>query len=155
MAQNAHNSIAQRDLLGAVKAGVAQALPRDNMADAVKTVAAVVLAVLSICAIGAAHFTPMARRRNAVITAIFRRNGALSQRGKRRDGSCWLKELPLGRPRRTCPQSSRGYSGSTSRGWGHSGARLYTWDTLPGSFHQRSLSSRAGHSVSRSSRGHR
>lgn len=91
MAQNAHNSITQRDLLGAVKAGVAQALPRDNVADAVKTVAAVVLAVLSICAIGAAHFTPIARKRNAVITVISRRNSAsqtLSQRGKRRYGSC-------------------------------------------------------------------
>lgn len=86
MAQSAHNSIAWRDLLGAVKARVAQALPCDNVADAVKTVAAVVLAVLSICAIGAAHFTPIARKRNAVITVIFRRDGAsqtLSQRGKR------------------------------------------------------------------------
>lgn len=89
MAQSAHNSITQRHLLGAVKARVAQALPRDNVADAVKTVAAVVLAVLPICAVGAAHFTPMARKRNAVITVIFRRKGAsptLSQRGK-----TWLR----------------------------------------------------------------
>lgn len=85
MAQNFLNSITQHDLLGAVKARVAQALSSDNMADPVKTVAAIVLAVLSICAIGAAHFTPIARKRNALITVIFRPNAVsqpLSQCGK-------------------------------------------------------------------------
>lgn len=42
------------------------------MTDAVKTVTAVVLTVLAICAIGAAHLTPMTHKRNAVITVIFK-----------------------------------------------------------------------------------
>lgn len=70
--QNIHISIKQRDLLGAIKARVTQALSCDNMADPVKTVPAIVLAVLAICAIGAAHFTPITHKRNAVITIIFR-----------------------------------------------------------------------------------
>lgn len=75
MTQNIHISTTQRDLLGAVKARVAQALSCDNMADPVKTVAAIVLAVLAICAIGAAHFTPITHKRNSVITVIFRPDG--------------------------------------------------------------------------------
>lgn len=72
LTQNIHISITQRDLLGAIKARVAQALSCDNMADPVKTVAAIVLAVFAICAVGAAHFTPITHKRNAFITAIFR-----------------------------------------------------------------------------------
>lgn len=59
------------DLLGAIKARVAQALPSDNMTDAVKTVTAVVLAVLAVSTVGAAHLAPMADKRNALITVIF------------------------------------------------------------------------------------
>lgn len=85
MTQNIHISSSQRHLLGAIKARVTQALPCDNMADPVKTVAAIVLAVLAICAVGAAHFTPITHKRNAVITVIFRPNGviqSLSRCGK-------------------------------------------------------------------------
>lgn len=59
------------DLLGAIKARVAQALPSDNVTDAVKTVTAVVLAVLAVSTVGAAHLAPMAHKRNALITVIF------------------------------------------------------------------------------------
>lgn len=160
MTQNIHISITQHDLLGAIKARVAQALSCDNMADPVKTVATIVLTVLAICAIGAAHFTPITHKRNAVITVIFRPNGvshSLSRCGKQHYSSYSLKELPLGLSQRphTCRQSSQGCNESTCHGWGHSGDRLYRWDTLPGSFRQRSLWSRAGRSVSRSSLGHR
>lgn len=71
MTKSSHIGVRQCDLLGAVKARVAQALSRDNMADPVKTVAAIVLAVLSVGAVGAAHFAPIARKRNAGITVIF------------------------------------------------------------------------------------
>lgn len=74
MTQNIDISISQCDLLGAIKARVAQALSCDNMADPVKTVAAIVLAILAICAIGAVHFTPITHKRNAVIAVIFRPN---------------------------------------------------------------------------------
>lgn len=83
LTQNIHINITQRDLLGAIKARVAQALSCDNVADPVKTVVAIVLAVLAICAIGAAHFTPITHKRNAVITVILRPNKvsqSLSQR---------------------------------------------------------------------------
>lgn len=42
------------------------------MTDAVKTVTAVVLTVLAICAIGAAHLAPITHKRNAMITVIFK-----------------------------------------------------------------------------------
>lgn len=58
------------DLLGAIKPRVTQALSSDNMADAVETVTAVVLTVLAIRAIGAAHLAPIAHKRNAMITVI-------------------------------------------------------------------------------------
>lgn len=58
------------DLLGAIKARVAQALPSDNMTEAVKTVTAVVLAVLAVSTVGAAHLAPIAHKRNALITVI-------------------------------------------------------------------------------------
>ncbi len=60
------------DLLGAIKPRVAQTLSGDNMTDAVKTVTAVVLTVLAICAIGAAHLAPITHKRNAMITVIFK-----------------------------------------------------------------------------------
>lgn len=58
------------DLLGAIKARVTQALSGDNVTDAIKTVAAVVLTVLAVCAVGAAHLAPVTHTRNAVITVI-------------------------------------------------------------------------------------
>lgn len=96
MTQSFHIGVRQCDLLGAVKARVAQALSCDNMADPVKTVAAIVLAVLSVGAVGAAHFAPIARKRNTGITVIFRPSSVsqtLSQCGKRHYSSYWLKEL--------------------------------------------------------------
>lgn len=60
-----------QDLLCAIKSRVTQALSGDNMTDAVKTVTAVVLAVLPICAVGAAHLAPIAHKRNVMITVIF------------------------------------------------------------------------------------
>lgn len=58
------------DLLGAIKPRVTQALSGDNMTDAIKTVTAVVLTVLTIRAVGAAHLAPITHRRNAMITVI-------------------------------------------------------------------------------------
>lgn len=58
------------DLLGAIKPWITQALSRDNMAHAIKTVTAVVLTVLSVSAIGAAHLAPITHQRNVVITVI-------------------------------------------------------------------------------------
>lgn len=59
-------------LLSAIKPRVAQALSCDNMTDPVKTVAAVVLTVLAISAIGATHLTPVIQKKNATITVIFK-----------------------------------------------------------------------------------
>ena len=42
------------------------------MTDAVKTVTAVILTVLAICAVGAAHLTPIIHKRNSMITVIFK-----------------------------------------------------------------------------------
>lgn len=64
-----------RDLLGAVKPRVTQALSGDNMTDAVVAVTAVVLAVLAVRAIRAAHLAPITHERNAVITVIFKLSG--------------------------------------------------------------------------------
>ena len=50
------------DLLGAIKARVAQTLSADHVANAVETMAAVVLAILAIRAVGAAHLTPITQR---------------------------------------------------------------------------------------------
>lgn len=58
------------DLLGAIKSRVTQALSGDNMTDAVKTVTAVVLTVLAVCAVGAAHLAPITHKRNVLITVI-------------------------------------------------------------------------------------
>lgn len=58
------------DLLGAIKYRVTQALSGDNMTDAVKTVTAVVLTVLAVCAVGAAHLAPITHKRNVLITVI-------------------------------------------------------------------------------------
>lgn len=60
------------DLLGAIKSRVTQALSGDNMTDAVKTVTAVVLTVLAIGAVRAAHLAPMTHTRNAMIIVIFK-----------------------------------------------------------------------------------
>lgn len=60
------------NLLGAIKSGVTEALSGDNVTDAVITVTAVVLTVLSICSVGAAHLAPIAHRRNVVITVILK-----------------------------------------------------------------------------------
>lgn len=60
-----------RDLLGAIKPRVTQALSGDNVTDAVKTVTAVVLTVLAVHAIGAAHLAPITHKRNVMITIIF------------------------------------------------------------------------------------
>lgn len=43
----------------AIKPGVTEALSGNNMTDAIKTMTAVVFTVLAICAIGAAHLTPV------------------------------------------------------------------------------------------------
>lgn len=63
------------DLLGAMEAWVAQALPGDNMTNAVETVAAVVLAIFAVSTIRAAHLAPMAHRRNVLITVIVTAGG--------------------------------------------------------------------------------
>lgn len=78
------------DLLGAIKARVAQALPSDNMTDAIKTVTAVVLAVLAVSTVGAAHLAPMAHKRNALITVIFM-PGSRSQSTESRCGKILLR----------------------------------------------------------------
>lgn len=64
-----------QDLLGAMKARVAEALAGDNMTNAVETVAAVVLAVFAVSTIGAAHLTPIAHKRNVLITVIVTAGG--------------------------------------------------------------------------------
>lgn len=64
-----------RDLLGAMEARVAQALPGDNVTDAVETVAAVVLAVFAVSTVGAAHLAPTAHKRNVLITVIVTAGG--------------------------------------------------------------------------------
>lgn len=58
------------NLLGAIKAWVTKALSGDKITDTIETMAAVVLAVLAICAVGAAYLTPT-RRGNDTITVIF------------------------------------------------------------------------------------
>lgn len=73
------------DLLSAIKPWVTQALSGDNMTEAVKTVTAVVLTVLAISAIGAAHLAPITHKRNVMITVIFKLSSmsqTLSQCGK-------------------------------------------------------------------------
>ncbi len=60
------------DLLGAIKPWVTQTFSSDKVTDAIKTVTAVVLTVLAICAIGAANLTPITHKRNAMITVIFK-----------------------------------------------------------------------------------
>lgn len=56
------------NLLCAIKPGVTEALSGNNMTDAIKTMTAVVFTVLAICAIGAAHVTPITHRKNVLIT---------------------------------------------------------------------------------------
>lgn len=51
--------LTRRVAVGAVKARVTQTLSRDHVTDAIKTVAAVVLTVLSVGAVGTAHLTPV------------------------------------------------------------------------------------------------
>lgn len=63
-----------QDLLGAVEAPVAEAFPGDHMTTAVETVAAVVLAVFAISTVGAAHFAPIAHKRNVLITVVVAAN---------------------------------------------------------------------------------
>ena len=53
-----------------MKPRVAEALSGDDVTDAVETVAAVVLAVLAVRPVGAAHLAPVAHRRNVVITVM-------------------------------------------------------------------------------------
>lgn len=56
--------------VGAMKPWVTQALSSDNMTDAIKAVAAVVLAVLTICAIGTAHLTPVPNPARVTVRAL-------------------------------------------------------------------------------------
>lgn len=56
--------------VGAIKSRVAQALSGDNMTDAVKTVTAVILTVLAICAVGAAHLTPVPNPASVTVRAL-------------------------------------------------------------------------------------
>lgn len=70
-----HSYEVSQDLLDAMEARVAQALPGDNVTDAVETVAAVVLAVFAISTVGAAHLAPIAHKRNVLITVIVTAGG--------------------------------------------------------------------------------
>lgn len=70
-----HTYEVSRDLLGAMEARVAQALPGDNVTDAVETVAAVVLAVFAVSTVGATHLAPTAHKRNVLITVIVTAGG--------------------------------------------------------------------------------
>lgn len=56
--------------VGAIKSRVTQALSGDNMTDAVKTVTAVVLTVLAICAVGAAHLAPVPNPARVTVGAL-------------------------------------------------------------------------------------
>lgn len=58
-----------------MEARVAEAFPGDNMTNAVETVAAVVLAVFAVSTIRAAHLTPIAHKRNVLITVIVNAGG--------------------------------------------------------------------------------
>lgn len=60
--------------VGAIKPWVTQTFSSDNVTDAIKTVTAVVLTVLAICAIGAAHLTPVANPARVTVRA-FAMNG--------------------------------------------------------------------------------
>lgn len=55
---------------GAVKAWITQALSSDNMTDSIKTVTAVVPAVLAIGAVGAAHLTPVPNPAGVTVRAL-------------------------------------------------------------------------------------
>lgn len=56
--------------VGAIKARVTQALSGDNMTDAVETVTAVVLTVLAVRAVGAAHLTPVPNPAGVTVRAL-------------------------------------------------------------------------------------
>lgn len=81
-----------------MEARVAQALPGDNMTNAVETVAAVVRAIFTVSTIGAAHLAPMAQKRNVLITVLSHcwRQTFLQRLLVKR---CYLKRMVVGRGR--------------------------------------------------------
>lgn len=56
--------------VGAIKSCVTKALSGDDMADSVKTVAAVVLTVFAICAVGATHLAPVPYPARVTVRAL-------------------------------------------------------------------------------------
>lgn len=56
--------------VGAVEAWATQTLSGDNMTDAFKAVTAVVLTVLTICAVGAAYLTPVPNPARVTVRAL-------------------------------------------------------------------------------------
>lgn len=56
--------------VGAIKPRVTQAFSSDNMTYAIKAVTAVVLAILTICAVGAAHLAPIPNPAGVTVRAL-------------------------------------------------------------------------------------